>query len=141
MENVPAPFSRVFPAAEILAVRSMLEEVVQPTGTGKRAAVARYRIAGKTGTVRKNVGQGYEEGRYRAMFVGMAPASRPRLVMAVIIDEPSGEKYYGGQIAAPVFSRVMANSLRLLNVPPDNVDDFNHIVVGVPGERLSGGKG
>lgn len=129
-ESPREDFKRVFPEAEILAVRSMLEEVVQPTGTGKRAAVAHYRIAGKTGTVRKNTGQGYEEDKYRAMFVGMAPASNPRLVMAVIIDEPVGDEYYGGQIAAPIFSEVMANSLRLLNVQPDNADEFESIRVG-----------
>ncbi len=135
------PFKRVFPEAEILAVRSMLEEVVQPTGTGKRAAVARYRIAGKTGTVRKNIGHGYEENKYRAMFVGMAPASNPRLVMAVIIDEPSGEEYYGGQIAAPIFAEVMANSLRLLNVPPDNAHEFEHVRIGGIGGKADGGAG
>ena len=135
------PFKRVFPEAEILAVRSMLEEVVQPTGTGKRAAVAHYRIAGKTGTVRKNTGKGYEESKYRAMFVGMAPASAPRLVMVVIIDEPSGEEYYGGQIAAPIFAEVMANSLRLLNVPPDNAHEFEHVRISGTRGKVPGGAG
>ena len=120
---------RVLPADPIRSVLSMLEQVVQPTGTGKRAAVAEYRIAGKTGTVRKSVNGSYAEGQYQALFVGMAPASDPRLVLVVVIDEPDGEKYYGGQVAAPVFSKVMTSSLRLLNVPPDNISDFSRLLI------------
>ncbi len=115
----PVQNRQVFPAQWVLQVRDIMEGVVQPTGTGKRAAVAHYRIAGKTGTVHKSSADGYSEDRYLALFAGMAPASRPRLVMVVLIDEPAGQ-YYGGQVAAPVFARVMAASLRLLNVPPDD---------------------
>lgn len=119
----PAP--RVFPEQEVLALRDMMEGVVEATGTGARAAVAKFRIAGKTGTVRKIVAGGYAEDRYLALFTGMAPASDPRLVMVVMIDEPSVGEYYGGHVAAPVFARVMANSLRLLNVPPDDFSDLS----------------
>jgi len=112
---------RVVSRQQARQVRDMLEEVVQPTGTGGRAAIARYRIAGKTGTVRKNDPQGYTTERYLALFVGMAPATDPQLVIAVMIDEPSAGVYYGGQVAAPVFARVMSESLRLLNVPPDDL--------------------
>ncbi len=112
----PAPEPALDPqVAE--AVRTMMEEVVKKGGTATRAAVPGYRVAGKTGTVKKLGRHGYED-RYLALFVGMAPASAPRLVMAVVIDEPQG-KYYGGVVAAPVFAEVMAGALRLLNIPPD----------------------
>lgn len=105
-------------------VRAMLEGVVTEGGTGTRAAVPGYRIAGKTGTAHKAGSGGYAEDRYLALFAGIAPASDPRLVMAVVIDEPSVDEYYGGLVAAPVFSRVMAGALRLLNVPPDDLDSL-----------------
>ncbi len=100
-------------------IRKMLEGVVSPGGTAPAAAVKGYRVAGKTGTVKKIVGGAYSEDRYFALFAGMAPAEDPRLVMVVVIDEPKGDKYYGGLVAAPVFSRVMAGALRILNIPPD----------------------
>jgi len=103
-------------------VLRMLERVVEKGGTGTRAAVPGYRIAGKTGTVKKSGAGGYVEDSYLALFAGVAPASDPRLAMVVLIDEPRGEKYYGGAVAAPVFSRVMAGALRMLDIPPDNVD-------------------
>ncbi|WP_245995288.1 peptidoglycan D,D-transpeptidase FtsI family protein [Inmirania thermothiophila] len=112
------PPARALPYRVALELRSMLEGVVA-RGTGRRAAVPGYRVAGKTGTVRKVGPGGYLEDRYRALFVGMAPASRPRLVVAVMIDDPRGESYYGGEVAAPVFARIMAGALRLLDVPPD----------------------
>ncbi|MDA0705490.1 MAG: penicillin-binding transpeptidase domain-containing protein [Proteobacteria bacterium] len=102
-----------------LAVRRMLEEVVQPGGTGTGAAVAGYRIAGKTGTSWKFAAGGYSKDKYIAIFAGLAPASNPRLAAVIVIDEPSGELYYGGDVAAPVFADIMADSLRLLAVPPD----------------------
>jgi cell division protein FtsI (penicillin-binding protein 3) len=107
------------------AVRKMLETVTQPGGTATRAQVAGYRVAGKTGTAHKLDGATYAADRYVSSFVGFAPASNPRLVIAVMIDEPGGKHYYGGEVAAPVFSNVMAGALRLLGVtpdaPPDNV--------------------
>jgi cell division protein FtsI (penicillin-binding protein 3) len=78
-------------------------------------------VAGKTGTVKKSVAGGYAEDRYIAVFAGMAPASHPRLVTVVVIDEPSNGDYYGGLVAAPVFSSVMAGSLRFMNVSPDDL--------------------
>ncbi|MBK5944410.1 penicillin-binding transpeptidase domain-containing protein [Halorhodospira halophila] len=113
-------------AAEL---RAMLEAVVEPGGTGTRAAISGYRVAGKTGTVLKSGPSGYAEEDYLASFVGFAPASDPRLVMAVTIDQPRGDLYYGGQVAAPVFSRVMGSALRMLNVPPDDLPELEVPVV------------
>ena len=98
----------------------MLEAVVSRTGTGRRARVTGYRIAGKTGTTHKSTAGGYAENRYVSVFAGIAPASHPRLVMVVMINEPSAGEYYGGSVAAPVFSKVMAGALRLLDIPPDD---------------------
>lgn len=102
------------------AVLSMLEMVVSPEGTGQLAAVAGYRVGGKTGTVKKFAPGGYSDSRYTALFSGVAPLSRPRLAVVVIVDEPNGEMYYGGQVAAPVFSAVVAGALRILAIPPDH---------------------
>ncbi len=103
-------------------VVKMLETVVSPGGGGLKAAVANYRVAGKTGTSRRAVGGGYEK-RYASLFAGMVPASNPRLVGVVVIHDPHGGHgvYYGGLIAAPVFGKVMDGALRLLDIPPDNV--------------------
>ncbi|MDX1517494.1 MAG: penicillin-binding transpeptidase domain-containing protein [Woeseiaceae bacterium] len=101
------------------AVKRMLEEVVRPGGTGTKASVTGYRIAGKTGTAWKSGVGGYSVDKYFSIFAGLAPASDPELVAVVVIDEPSGELYYGSDVAAPVFSNVMAESLRLLAIPPD----------------------
>jgi len=101
------------------AVRRMLEEVIRPGGTGTGAAVAGYRIAGKTGTSWKFAAGGYSKDKYISIFAGLAPASDPRLAAVIVIDEPSGKLYYGGDVAAPVFADIMADSLRLLAVPPD----------------------
>lgn len=113
---------RILSARTATAVRRMLEAVTGADGTAPLAQVAGYRVAGKTGTVKKLGADGeYSDNRYRSLFVGMAPATDPRLVMAVVIDEPRGKQYYGGQVAAPVFSNVMAEALRLLNVSPDGL--------------------
>ncbi len=103
------------------AVRNMLMRVVQPKGTGYRAAVEGYQVAGKTGTARKAIKGGYSKDHYVAVFAGMAPATAPELVVVVVIDDPSAGEYYGGVVAAPVFSRVMAGALRQLNIPPDGL--------------------
>lgn len=97
----------------------MLEAVVGPNTGGRRARVEGYRVAGKTGTVRKTGQNGYDKNAYRSVFVGIAPASRPRIVTAVMIDHPQAGEFYGGAVAAPVFSAVAGNALRLLDVPPD----------------------
>ena len=102
------------------SLRRMLEAVVGPAGTAPRARVAGYRVGGKTGTSRKSIAGGYAEDRYKAVFAGMAPMSRPRLVVVAVIDEPSGKEYYGGQVAAPVFAEIMERAMRVLGVPPDD---------------------
>lgn len=110
---------RVIEADTARAVRRMLEEVVRPGGTGTKASITGYRIAGKTGTAWKSAPGGYSEDKYISIFAGLAPASDPRLAAVVMIDEPSGELYYGSDVAAPVFADIMAEALRLLAVPPD----------------------
>lgn len=105
-------------------VRAMLELAVGKDGTGSRAAVPGYRVGGKTGTARKVVAGGYSEDHYLALFAGFAPATAPRLAMVVMIDEPQGTEYYGGQVAAPVFGRVMSGALRLLDIPPDDLESL-----------------
>lgn len=115
----PMPATRVLSADTAQAVRAMLELAVQPGGTAPRAQVAGYRVAGKTGTARKIEGKGYATNRYVSAFVGFAPVSAPRLIIAVMIDEPSAGQYYGGAVAAPAFSRIAVEALRLLGVAPD----------------------
>jgi cell division protein FtsI (penicillin-binding protein 3) len=110
---------RVMSAATARHIRDMLELAVSDAGTGTEAQVQHYRVAGKTGTVHKLIAGDYAEDRYVASFAGMAPASHPRLVMVVTVDDPSGSAHFGGQVAAPVFSSVMSDALRLLDVPPD----------------------
>ena len=109
---------RVFSANTARQVRVMLEMAVQAGGTAPKAQVAGYRVAGKTGTAHK-LERGVYANKYVSSFVGLAPVSDPRLVVAVMIDEPSGGKYYGGEVAAPVFSTIMGGSLRSLGVSPD----------------------
>ena len=118
---------QVFSAKVANDMKAMLELVVQPGGTALRAQVAGYRVAGKTGTAHKLGAAGYEKDKYVGSFVGMAPASNPRLIMAVMIDEPTSGDYYGGTVAAPVFSAVMADALRMLAVPQDAPN--NNVVI------------
>ena len=116
--DTPATGRKVFSGHTARAMRNMLELAVQPGGTAPLAQVAGYRVAGKTGTSHKLEGGVYVD-RYVATFVGFAPASNPRLVVAVMIDEPSNGLYYGGVVAAPVFSKVTGAALHALNVPND----------------------
>ncbi|MGH8552416.1 MAG: penicillin-binding transpeptidase domain-containing protein, partial [Methylococcales bacterium] len=111
--------SRVLSRNTAQEVRDMLELVVSREGTALQASVPGFRISGKTGTVKKVGARGYSSNRYLAVFAGLAPASRPRIVMVVVVDEPSNGAYYGGLVAAPVFSRVMDSVLRLLGIQPD----------------------
>lgn len=122
----PAESRQVISAETAVAVRRMLEEVVRPGGTGSKAAVDGYRIAGKTGTAWKAADGSYSEDQYISIFAGLAPASEPRLATVVVIDEPRGELYYGSDVAAPVFADVMAESLRLLAVAPDAMPIRDH---------------
>jgi cell division protein FtsI (penicillin-binding protein 3) len=119
---------RVMSADTARQLRRMLELVVGPGGTGSRARVPGYRVGGKTGTVRKSVAGGYSEDRYLALFAGMAPLSLPRVVVVVWVDEPAGEAYYGGQVAAPIFSEIVSGSLRVLGVAPDDLGLVKHRV-------------
>ena len=113
----PLPGKQVIKPETARAVRKMLEMVTQPGGTATRAQVVGYRVAGKTGTARKLENGAYVK-KYVASFVGFAPVSDPRLIVAVMVDEPQGV-YYGGLVAAPIFSNVVAGSLRMLGVSPD----------------------
>ena len=117
--DVAASGERVLSAETARAVRDMLETAVQPGGTGPRARIAGWRVAGKTGTAHKQENGGYAAHKYLASFVGLAPVSQPRLVIAVMIDEPAAGQHYGGAVAAPVFAQVVQGALRLLAVPND----------------------
>lgn len=117
----PPAGERVLDAALVREVVSMMEGVTDRDGTAPLAHVEGFRVAGKTGTIRKVGVGGYEDDRHAAWFAGMAPASRPRIVAVVLIDEPQGEQESGGEVAAPVFGRTMARALHLLGVAPDAV--------------------
>jgi cell division protein FtsI (penicillin-binding protein 3) len=114
----PVEASAVIKPQTARAMRAMLELAVQPGGTAPKAQIAGYRVGGKTGTAHKLEGGTYTS-KYISSFVGFAPASNPRLIVAVMIDEPSAGQHYGGAVAAPVFREVMAGTLRLLAIPPD----------------------
>ncbi len=117
--DAPRKGHRVVSPDTAHAVVRMLEEVVMPGGTGRKADITGYHVAGKTGTAWKFAAGGYSEDEYVSIFAGLAPASDPRLATVVVIDEPHGNFYYGADVAAPVFADVMSESLRLLAVPPD----------------------
>ena len=126
----PAPGVRVFEAKNAAAVRNMLYLVTQQGGTAPKAQTQGYTTGGKTGTAHKQEGKGYASRKYRGFFVGLAPVDKPRIVVAVMIDEPSNGVYFGGDVAAPVFSTTVAQTLRLMGVQPDmNVKP--QVVVGV----------
>jgi cell division protein FtsI (penicillin-binding protein 3) len=116
--DAPVAGKKIFSARTAQALRDMLEMVVLPGGTAPLAQVAGYRVAGKTGTAHK-LEDGHYVNHYIASFVGFAPASNPRLVVAVMIDDPSGAEYYGGEVAAPVFSKITGAALHALSVPND----------------------
>ncbi len=103
-------------------VRRMMERVVSDEGTAKKASIANYSVAGKTGTVHKFISGGYADDRYLSVFAGIVPADDPQLVMVVMLNEPRNGEHYGGQVAAPVFSKVMSGALRLLDIEPDNLE-------------------
>lgn len=110
---------RVMSAKTARELREIMETVTQDGGTAPQARVMGYRVAGKTGTAHKAAKGGYSADKYIASFVGLAPVSDPRLVVAVMLDEPGGREYYGGQVAAPVFAKVMAGALRFMAIAPD----------------------
>lgn len=132
MDDTQYPPQSVLDPKIALELGEMMEAVVEsPIGTGRSAQIPGYRVAGKTGTSRKSISGGYAN-RYVSSFIGYAPASRPALAAVVVINDPGGENYYGGQVAAPVFSRVMSSALRLNNIPPD---DIRNLMVQAGGQR------
>lgn len=120
--DAPVAGERVLTERTARTLITLLEAVVSPDGTGKKAAIPGYRVAGKTGTAQKASGGGYLTSNYTAVFGGVAPATAPRLAAVVVIDDPSAGKYYGADVAAPVFSAVVGGALRLLAVAPDQQD-------------------
>lgn len=118
-DDQPVMGTPVFAPETAREVRAMLESVVSTQGTSPDAAVPGYRVGGKSGTAYKHVGRGYDKSKYRASFVGMAPMPNPRIVVAVSIDEPTAGSHFGGQVSGPVFSGIVGDTLRTLNVPPD----------------------
>ncbi len=116
----PEESVRVMSKKTARQVLAMMEGVVQD-GTAKQAQILGYRVAGKTGTAHKSSPDGYKENRYQSVFAGIVPVSNPRLVAVVMIDEPSQGEYFGGQVAAPAFARLMGESLRLMNISPDDI--------------------
>ncbi len=114
----PVAGQRVMSARTAREVRQMLQLAAGPGGTAPKAQTLGYSVGGKTGTARKQEGRGYGN-KYRAWFVGLAPVSDPRIVVAVMVDEPGKGSYFGGEVAAPVFSQVVQQTLRMLGVPPD----------------------
>jgi cell division protein FtsI (penicillin-binding protein 3) len=117
--NQPVVGTRVFSPEHAIAMRKMLQMASGPGGTGQKAQTMGYSVGGKSGTARKQEGKGYASKKYRGFFVGIAPIDQPRIVVAVMIDEPSNGVYYGGAVAAPVFSQTVQQTLRLMGVQPD----------------------
>ena len=116
---------RIFKPETARKVREMLEHVISKEGTAYQARVEGYRVAGKTGTVKKATAGGYSADKYFSVVVGMAPASKPRFIIAIVVDEPTGGQYYGGLVAAPAFSKVMAGALRVYGVEPDGLENMH----------------
>lgn len=120
LKNSEAAVGRkVFSAETAAAVRKMLQMAAGPGGTGQKAQTVGYSVGGKSGTARKQMGKGYAANKYRSWFTGMAPIDKPRIVVGVMVDEPSNGQYYGGLVAAPVFSETVQQALRILGVQPD----------------------
>ena len=130
-DGAPPPSAPVMKASVAAELRGMLEGAVAPDGTGSRARVDGYRVGGKTGTTRKSEAGGYSRDRYHSLFAGLAPMSDPRLSVVVAIDEPGGEAYYGGTVAAPVFSDIVEGSLRVLGIAPDSPATVRRTAISV----------
>jgi cell division protein FtsI (penicillin-binding protein 3) len=130
---------RVMTAETAREVRKMMRRVVSEAGTGRHAQVPNYSVAGKTGTVHKFIAGGYAVDRYQSIFAGMAPAAEPEVVMVVMIDEPRNGKHFGGDVAAPVFSTVMAGAMRLLDVTPDAIAKSRSLQAAQPAVPMAQG--
>lgn len=137
LNGASAAGSRVFSAQSADAVIPMLESVISAEGTAPQAAIEGYRVAGKTGTAHKPDKGGYSADKYIASFIGFAPASNPRLIIAVMVDEPAGGQYYGGTVSAPVFKQVMQGALRQLDIAPDKPITQRPIPAATTGEDES----
>ncbi|MBT7951078.1 MAG: penicillin-binding protein 2 [Gammaproteobacteria bacterium] len=133
----PVAGKQVLPLEVVKNINRMLETVVQEGGTGLKAAVNGYRVAGKTGTAHKAIAGGYAEDRYMSVFAGLAPVSNPQLVIVVAIDEPQEGEHYGGAVAGPVFSGVMQGALRILNIAPDDLPAIESKIVVANNENPS----
>ncbi|WHI48290.1 penicillin-binding transpeptidase domain-containing protein [Microbulbifer sp. VAAF005] len=136
-DKVPGEPEQVIEQSLAGQVTAMLETVIGAKGTGRLAAVEGYRVAGKTGTVHKVGSSGYADNRYRSVFAGFIPADNPRLAAVVVIDDPSHAKYYGGEVAAPVFGAVMTGAMRLLQVPPEKIESAEGQLAAQLSERGS----
>jgi len=130
-EKVSGPVAgeRVMDPKVARSLVQMMEQVVAAGGTGKRAAVVGYRVAGKTGTAWKSFEGGYSTDKYMATFAGLVPATHPKLATVIVIDEPSGVLFMAADVAAPVFSNILSGALRLMDIPPDDLQN-------VPATRL-----
>jgi cell division protein FtsI (penicillin-binding protein 3) len=117
--DAPVVGLRVFKPETVREVRTMLQMAAGPGGTGPKAQTIGYSVGGKSGTAHKQEGKGYASDKYRSWFVGMAPIGAPRIIVAVMVDEPSNGQHFGGDVAAPVFSQVVQQTLRMMNVAPD----------------------
>lgn len=118
--NGPATGERILSPQVARDVRAMMETVTAPGGTAPEAQVMGYRVGGKTGTAYKHEGRGYNRSKYRASFIGLAPMSNPRIIVAVSVDEPTAGSHYGGLVAGPAFAAITGGTLRALNVQPDS---------------------
>ena len=133
-QDTPPPGERVLDPKIASQMRSIMELVVGPGGTATKARIPGYRVGGKTGTAIKAGAGGYQEKRYLSLFAALVPVTNPRLAMAIVIDEAQGA-YYGGEVAAPVFSTVMGGALRLLDVAPDDLPSLGKQVMALNDER------
>ncbi len=118
-EDAPLQGLRVLSPGTVKEIRRMLQMAAGPGGTGPKAQTIGYSVGGKSGTAHKQEGKGYASNKYRSWFVGMAPIAAPRIIVAVMVDEPSNGLHFGGDVAAPVFSQVVQQTLRMMNVEPD----------------------
>ncbi|THT96472.1 penicillin-binding protein 2 [Lampropedia puyangensis] len=134
-QDTPPTGVQVFTPKTARAVQHMLQMAAAPGGSGQRAQTVGYSVGGKSGTARKQIGRNYVANKYRSWFVGIAPIENPRIIVAVMIDEPSAGAYYGGAVAAPVFSLVVQQTLRLLGVQPD-MDVKPQIIASVVDEEV-----
>ena len=128
---------RVMSEKNANAVLQMMRAVVQPNATGKNAAIDGYHVAGKTGTANKLIKHRYSKDHLVVSFIGVAPATNPRLVVAVMIDDPKVKRASGGRLAAPLFSKIMANALRVMDVAPDDLPEIKKSVRPMVNSRLA----